>query len=302
MRNFIQVLIRYHAFFLFLALEIVCLIFYFRSAEYPNASVVYSANRLVGKAYSRYASVIEYSRLDDRNDSLLSENARLREQLANARMMDSVHERCVDDSMYRQLYTYIPVRVIRNSINARNNYLTLDRGRLEGIKPDMGVISDDGIIGKVVAVSDHFSVVMSVLHGKFSSSAALRPTGALQMARRSAATDTGAVADIPPIPSISGRLLWDGKHSRIVQLIDIPGHVQPSAGDPVFTTGYGTLYPEGIPVGIVKDVRQAPGSYFLEIDVALGPDFSALRNAYVVNYLQKEEREVLENATTQDGY
>ena len=91
MRNFIQVLIRYHAFFLFLALEIVCLIFYFRSAEYPNASVVYSANRLVGKAYSRYASVIEYSRLDDRNDSLLSENARLREQLANARMMDSVH-------------------------------------------------------------------------------------------------------------------------------------------------------------------------------------------------------------------
>jgi rod shape-determining protein MreC len=321
MRNFLKFLLRYYAFFLFLALEVVCLILYFRSAEYPNASVVYSANRLAGNAYSRYASLVEYTRLDDRNDSLAAENARLREQLANARMIDSVHERCVDDSMYRQLYTYIPARVIKSSITARNNYLTLDRGSREGIRPDMGVITDDGIVGKVVAVSEHFSVVMSVLHSKFSSSAALRPTGAIKVSDRVAASlaedsmrqgaglnATGAGTGVaagqgslrPELPSISGRLSWDGKNPARVQLIDIPGHVQPRPGDAVFTTGFGTLFPEGIPVGRVEAVRQAAGSFFLEIDVALGPDFSGLRHAYVVNYLQKEEREALETEAEEE--
>jgi rod shape-determining protein MreC len=321
MRNFLKFLLRYYAFFLFLALEVVCLILYFRSAEYPNASVVYSANRLAGNAYSRYASLVEYTRLDDRNDSLAAENARLREQLANARMIDSVHERCVDDSMYRQLYTYIPARVIKSSITARNNYLTLDRGSREGIRPDMGVITDDGIVGKVVAVSEHFSVVMSVLHSKFSSSAALRPTGAIKVSDRVAASlaedsmrqgaglnATGAGTGVaagqgslrPELPFISGRLSWDGKNPARVQLIDIPGHVQPRPGDAVFTTGFGTLFPEGIPVGRVEAVRQAAGSYFLEIDVALGPDFSGLRHAYVVNYLQKEEREALETEAEEE--
>jgi rod shape-determining protein MreC len=321
MRNFLKFLLRYYAFFLFLALEVVCLILYFRSAEYPNASVVYSANRLAGNAYARYAALVEYTRLDDRNDSLALENARLREQLANARMIDSVHERCVDDSLYRQLYTYIPARIIKSSVTARNNYLTLDRGSREGIRPDMGVITDDGIVGKVVAVSEHFSVVMSVLHSKFSSSAALRPTGAIKVSDRVAASlaadsarqglgvnETGAGTGIaagtgalrPELPFISGRLSWDGKNPSRVQLIDIPGHVQPRPGDAVFTTGFGTLFPEGIPVGKVEAVRQAPGSYFLEIDVALGPDFSGLRHAYVVNYLQKEEREALETEAEEE--
>jgi len=329
MRNFLKFLLRYYAFFLFLALEVVCLILYFRSAEYPNASVVYSANRLAGNAYARYASLVEYTRLDDRNDSLALENARLREQLANARMIDSVHERCVDDSLYRQLYTYIPARIIKSSVTARNNYLTLDRGSREGIRPDMGVITDDGIVGKVVAVSEHFSVVMSVLHSKFSSSAALRPTGAIKVSDRvaaslaadsarlglsaagaaggagtAAAAGTGAASGAgalrPELPFISGRLSWDGKNPSRVQLIDIPGHVQPRPGDAVFTTGFGTLFPEGIPVGKVEAVRQAPGSYFLEIDVALGPDFSGLRHAYVVNYLQKEEREALETEAEEE--
>lgn len=312
MRNFLKFLFRYYAFFLFLALEVVCLVLYFRSAEYPNASVVYSANRIAGNAYARYAALVEYTRLDDRNDSLASENARLREQLANARMIDSVTERCVDDSLYRQLYTYIPARIIKSSVTARNNYLTLDRGSREGIRPDMGVITDEGIVGKVVAVSEHFSVVMSVLHSKFSSSAALRPTGAIKVSDRVAASlaadsarlglglAAGANPLSPELPFISGRLSWDGKNAGRVQLIDIPGHVQPRPGDAVFTTGFGTLFPEGIPVGKVEEVRQAPGSYFLEIDVALGPDFSGLRHAYVVNYLQKEERQALESEAEEE--
>lgn len=316
MRNFLKFLLRYYAFFLFLALEVACLILYFRSADYPNASVVYSANRLAGNGYARYASLVEFTRLDDRNDSLAAENAGLREQLANARMIDSVTERCVDDSLYRQLYTYIPARIIKSSVTARNNYLTLDRGSREGIRPDMGVITDDGIVGKVVAVSEHFSVVMSVLHSKFSTSAALRPTGAIKVADRVAASlaadsaqqglaagaavaaGTGALR--PELPFISGRLSWDGKNPGRVQLIDIPGHVQPRPGDAVFTTGFGTLFPEGIPVGTVQEVRQAPGSYFLEIDVALGPYFSGLRHAYVVNYLQKEERQALESEAEEE--
>ncbi len=318
MRNFLNFLIRYHAFLLFLALEVFCLSLYFRSSAYPNAVIMYSANQVAGNVYLRYSNLREYTRLGQRNDSLASENARLMALLNMAQLQDSVVERLVSDSAQRPLYRYIPVRIIKNSITSRNNYMTLDRGSLHGLTADMGLITDEGIVGKIIATSEHFSVAMSVLHSKFSSSAALLPAaqyGADPGALPPAASQPALSAQIPDVdfpapvsqpaspgegssgqaPVLSGRLSWDGKNPRMVQLIDIPGHVEPRPGDPVFSSGFGTLFPAGVPIGLVRELRQAPGSYFLELNVELGPDFSRLRHAYAVTYLYKEEQEALEN-------
>jgi rod shape-determining protein MreC len=276
MQNFLKFLVRYHAFFLFLALEAVCLGLFLRSAEYPQAVVLHSANAVSGRAYARLSNWRAYNRLDERNDSLQAENARLRNLLAGFVQFDTATERCFEDSLFRQVYAYLPVRVIKNSVTARNNFLTLDRGRADGIRADMGVVTDDGIVGVVVATSEHFSVAMSVLHGKFSGSAALEPA------------DGGE--------PVAGRLRWDGRDPRLVQLTDIPGHVEPRPGDRVRTTGFSALFPEDWPVGTVERVRRGEGSYFLEVDVALSQDFSRLRRAYVIHYLYREERSALEAA------
>ena len=281
MQNFLKFLVRYHAFFLFLALEAVCLGLFLRSAEYPNAVVFHSANQITGGAYNRLANWRNYNRLGEQNDSLQVINAQLYKQLPGSLQVDTVYERCKDDSLYRQLYHYIPVRVIKNSITGRNNFLTLDRGSAAGIQENMGVVTDKGIAGVVVAVSEHYAVAMSVLHGKFSGSAALQ------------SRDT-ASAEGPEQTPVMGRLRWNGRSPRTIQLTDIPGHIEPRPGDRVLTTGFSALFPEGWPVGTVDRVRQSEGSYFLEVDVALSQDFARLRHAYVITSLYRDEQQTLE--------
>jgi rod shape-determining protein MreC len=309
MRNFLKFLVRFHAFFLFLALEALCLVFYFRSAAYPNAAVVHSANRLSGSTYARIAAFRAYGRLSLENDSLNQQNARLRELLGQQGSAENLGTNIITDSLYRQQYTYVPVRIINSSITARNNYLTLDKGRADGLSADMGLVTERGIAGRIIAVSEHYAVAMSVLHSKFSTSAEWRP-GSEQPgsdAPGGSFSVEGGSAALPPVSespegsAVSGRLSWNGKHPGIVQLIDLPGHVQPQPGDPIFTTGFSTLFPQGVPVGNVREVRQAPGSYFLEVDVALSADLASLRHAYAVVDLHKWERDSLEQASSTYG-
>ncbi len=309
MRNFLKFLVRFHAFFLFLALEALCLVFYFRSAAYPNAAVVYSANQLSGNTYARIAAVRAYGRLSLVNDSLNQQNARLRERLEQLGSPDSQRAGSITDSLFRQQYTYVPVRIINSSITARNNYLTLDKGRRDGLSADMGLITERGIAGRIIAVSEHYAVAMSVLHSKFSTSAEWRPIAGQSgnAAAGSPFSGEGDLAALPPPAenpdgaAVSGRLSWDGKKPGIAQLIDLPGHVQPQPGDPIYTTGFSTLFPQGVPIGTVREVRQAPGSFFLEVDVALSADLSSLRHAYAVRDLRKWERDSLEQASSTYG-
>lgn len=276
MRNFLTFLVRYHALFLFLGMEVFCLTLFLRSTEYPNAAVLHSANVVTGGAFARYSAARNYFRLRELNDSLAGENARLRARLESSWTMDTLRTVEVPDSLRRQLYTYIPARVVHNSVVRRHNYLTLDRGRSHGVEPDMGVISAEGVIGKVVRVSDRFAVVMSLLHEEFETSGMLEEQG------------------------VMGDVSWPGRNPRIARLGNIASHVEPTAGDRVVTTGYSAIFPEGIALGTVKRVRESPGSHFLEVDVELAAPFPRLRHVYVVNYLLKEERIELESSLT-DG-
>jgi rod shape-determining protein MreC len=277
MKNFIRFLVQYHAFFLFLGLEGLCLGLYLRSAEYPNAWAVNSASAVAGGTYSAVSSANEYSKLGKRNDSLAAVIAYLRAQLDNAYAYDTLTEVCLDDSLRMQLYTYLPAKVIRNSVASPANYITLNRGSSHGVEVDMGVICDQGVVGKVVKVSDNFSVVMSLLHPKFSLFAYL------------------------PESQVMGKVQWQSRNPRMATLFDIPSHVEPVNGDAVETAGYSSIFPEGIPVGTVLQRNKAEGTNFLEVDVELSTPFHSLRHVYVVNYLQREERSNLENAAAADG-
>lgn len=289
MQSFIQFLLRFHAVFLFLALEGVCMVLYLRSAEYPNAVVLHSANALSGSTYQRISGWKQYNRLGHHNDSLNAYNARLRNLLEGSVQFDTLAEACVEDSLWRQVYTYIPVRVIKNSVVGRNNFITLDRGSLDGLRKDMGVVTEQGIAGVVVATSDHFAVAMSVLHGKFTASAALHPSPSPE--NLAEARVTGIPVDRSPI---LGRLRWDGRSPRNAVLTDIPSHIEAHPGDTVRTTGFGGLFPAGWPIGRIDRIRGEGGTHFLELDVLLDQDMARLRHAYVVNYLFREERLELE--------
>ncbi|WP_431199047.1 rod shape-determining protein MreC [Mucilaginibacter sp. P25] len=126
--------------------------------------------------YSQVDAFKEYLSLKETNDSLARENAKLRGQLKASMYVDTVEKHKVNDTVYKQQYTYIVAKVINNSFNKRSNYITINRGSRDGIQKDMGVITGTGVVGQVIAVTEHLAIIQSVLHKNTRFSAMLAGT------------------------------------------------------------------------------------------------------------------------------
>jgi rod shape-determining protein MreC len=159
--------------------------------------------------------------------------------------------------------------VINNSVNKQKNYFTLDKGRRQGIKVDMAVTSEDNVAGVIVGCSENYSVAISLLNLDFRLSARIRSNGYF------------------------GSLNWDGRNYRHAVLNEIPQHISVSIGDTVETTGYSAIFPEGIRIGKVSDLKKS-GSDFYKITVELFTDFKKLYYADIIGNMKKTEQLELE--------
>jgi len=270
MRNILLFIYRNHVFFLFLLLELISFWLIVRNNNFHHGSVLSSSNRLVGNIYQLNNEVTGYFRLKSVNEELALENAALRTLLRSSKHVVPTDKVVVTDSVARQRYTYLPAKVINNSIDRRNNYLTIDRGILQGVEPEMAVIASNGIVGIVKDVSKNYASVISVLHQRFSISAKLQPSGYM------------------------GSITWNGKDPGTVQLSDIPHHVHVEPGMVVQTSGYSAMFPAGIGIGTVKHVELEEGANFYSIDVELFNDMGAISTVYVVQNLMRIEQLELE--------
>lgn len=226
-----------------------------------------TANRVNGTLYNAYASIIGYFQLRSVNDSLVHENLRLREQLAESKYNDYLHSGQVSDSTHKwvQHYTYIAAQVIYNTLNRPVNYIYLNKGSKHGIKNQMGVISANGVVGQVVSVTENYAAVMSILSKNFKVSAKLLRT------------------------EYFGNISWDGYSTTHVNLEQIAKHVPVKVGDTLVTSGYSYLFPQNIMIGTVSNVNLEPEKNMLDIRVKLSEDLGKLTYVYVVNNLRKEE-------------
>lgn len=266
MRNLLIFITKYNAFFLFLIFEIASLIIYVQYNSFQRASVINSTNQVTGNFYNRADELKGYLSLREVNDKLARENAQLRNQLKASLYVDTVAKHQVVDTVYRQQYEYIDAKVINNSINKRNNYLTIDRGSTNGIEKGMGVMSADGVVGKIVFVGKHMSIVQSLLHKDSRFSAMLASSKEI------------------------GYLNWGEQldpHTGL--LVDVSNNARPKIGELVVTSDL-SLFPAGIPLGKVKSLHAKGGGFFLNMEVNLSVDFSKLQYVYVViNKFAKEQ-------------
>jgi len=274
MYNLIRFIVRYYLFFFFLILEGFCFYLIYQNSHYHQAAFVNMANGANGKVYKTVSNVTDYLYLRQTADSLVAENAQLR-----ARLKESVYDLRIDTLKHtdtlgkktEQVYTYIPAKVVHNSVNLSANYIFINRGRNQGITPQMGVISPGGVVGQVVNVTDDYSAVMSLLNKNFKVSAKLRNS------------------------NYFGTLSWEGKNTTLAKLKEIPKHVKIQVGDTVVTSGYSELFPENVIVGKVKQVHAEPEENFLDIDVVLSTDMNNISYVYVVNNLKRKEFMVLDS-------
>jgi|694.fasta_scaffold16256_8 rod shape-determining protein MreC len=277
MRNLGIFFIRYYSFFLFLFLEVIAFSMLFNSNNYQSASFFNSSNKISGKIFSISSNVESFINLSIVNDSLSIENARLKNQVLSERYSNKINTGVyTDTSMSFQQYTYIQAKVINNTILKRNNYLTLNRGRIHGIRKNMGVICGDGIVGIVKDVSDHYCSVISFLHKDARISAQLNSSKDF------------------------GSLVWDGLNPKIASLRDIPTHVKVKIGDSITTTGFSSIFPENVMVGKVNSVSQKNGDNFFEVSINLSTNFSTLRYVYVVSDILADEKVKIEGGRIND--
>lgn len=277
MRNLLIFISKYNAFFLFLIFEIAALIIYVKYNSFQRATYINTTNEVSGTLYARVNELNSYLSLKEVNDSLAAENARLHSQLQSSYYADTAARHTITDSVYKQQYTYTEAKVIDNTVNKRNNYITILKGSKDGIKKGMGVICNTGVVGKVVYTEEHLSLVQSLLHKDAKVSAMLADT-----------------KDI-------GSLVWGtDMNPHVGLLMDIPNHVKPRIGQWVVTSTYSALYPAGIPLGKVSNLHAKGGGFFLNMEVNFSVDFAKLQYVYVVNNKLYLERESLDAQKKQD--
>lgn len=270
MRNLLALLVKYHFFLLFVIFEIWALYMAMQFNNYHSVSAYNTAQRIAGSYYNRVTAINEYLTLRKNNQMLVAENARLRSLLDESKMAVTDSAITVTDTTHRQLYSYITAKIINNTTDKQYNYITLNKGRLDGVEPGMGVISGNGVVGVVANVTPHYSSLISVLNRELKISTKFYKN------------------------NFFGAFNWDGINYRYGELADIPLHVQVKKGDLLVTTGFSSIFPEGIPVGFVEDFDVTGGNFY-RIRVEIANDFRSLTHVNVVVNLKKQEMQELES-------
>jgi rod shape-determining protein MreC len=258
---------------LFVIFQSFCIFLLVQNNKFQHASVLNATNDGVAKVMEGVSYVTDYIHLRDNNLILANENANLRNALKQSQFLNDSSVVSVRDTINKQLYNYTTAKVVNNSVSMRNNYLTLNKGSLDGIKPLQGVITASGVIGTVQQVSDHYCTVMSLLHTKSKLSAKLKKS------------------------NFFGSLVWDGENPREVLLKEIDKTVPVQKGDTVVTTGFSKRFPENVMIGVVSEAQLNPGSNFHSIKVRLSTRFDNLSYVYIVQNLMRNEQQALEDST-----
>ena len=285
MRNLLQLIVRYSNFLLLVGLEVVAFILVVHGNKYQQVALSGAANAVTASVHLMTDNVTSYFRLRSDNAQLLEENARLnaeimrlyndqtrqrhgndtattRQRVLGSPMSDAENGEYVQADL---AYSFVPARVIAYSNDRHHNYITLNKGRRDGITPDMGVIGKDGIVGVVQSVSTHFAVVAPIIHeGIFISS----------MIRKN---------------DYMATLHWHMPDIHTASLEDVARHVDVRVGDTIVTSGMSAIFPADMPVGVVSDVSLGEGDSYYDIDVRLATDFNSLRTVTVLQYAHRAE-------------
>jgi rod shape-determining protein MreC len=267
MYNLRRFILKHHFVILFILLEVISILLLARSQNFHRNRLVSSTNDVVGTIYKWGSDVGGYFRLGKTNEQLAEENALLRKQLSVVADTSTILYSTLESDT---IYEYIPARVVNNSISQANNYIIINKGRLDGIERDMGVVSSEGIVGVVTDVSRHYASVMSLLHSK--SFVGVRFKNNQQIAS----------------------LRWNTNNYRYGMVEDIPTHVVLQKGDTVLTSSYSFIFPEDMMVGTVEDPLAASSDALNKAKIRFATDFARLRHVYVIKNLYKAELDSLQ--------
>ena len=248
---------------LFLLLLGISLTLTIQSHSFHRSKIISSANFLSGGVYEKVSAINEYLNLKSQNDALAIENAQLKNLLFNRK--DTTAIKKIDSIKGVKPSDIVVSKVIHNSYNVHENYLTINSGELKGVKPDMGVINSLGIIGIIENTSPKYATVISILNKKSQINAKIKKSNHF------------------------GSLIWNGKSTGFVQLVDVPRLAAIRKGDTIVTGGQSVIFPENINIGTIDKIQIDDQTNYYTITVKLFNDMTNLGHVYIIKNKDREE-------------
>lgn len=271
MSTIFQFLYKHLHWLVFIVLEIICFVLLFSYNSYQGSIYLSTANSVTARLLSGKSRVNSYFALADDNAVLVEQNARLKErvfeleQMLSAQLQDSMANAISSEWISRAGYHVTGAKVVDNSINKTNNFITIDKGTAEGLAPDMGVIGTDGAVGVVYKCSEHYSLVLPLLNSKSNLSCKVLNS------------------------DYFGFLRWEGGDARYAILHDMPRYAVVNVGDTIVTSGHSSFFPDGIVVGRVEELHPSADGLYVTLRVALSTDFARLHHAFVLRKMDAAE-------------
>lgn len=276
MQQIISFLYKNKFLLLFLLLEALAIFFTIQSHSYHKSKFINSANFVSGGIYNKMNNLKEFYLLKKENLRLSEENAQLKNLLnQHKKTIPQIEIKIIDTINFNQKYSYTSAKVINNNFRKNNNYLTINKGSLNNIKPDLGVINNLGIIGITKSVAKKYATVLSILNVNSRINVKLLNSNHF------------------------GSLSWNNKNYNTVQLIDLPIQADIHIGDTIITGGRSSIFPEGIPVGKIIDFKTKNNNYEY-INITLFNDMSSIGFVEVINNFDKIEIKNLEEKTSNE--
>ncbi|MCM1093816.1 MAG: rod shape-determining protein MreC [Bacteroides sp.] len=276
MRDLLDFLFKYSKWLLFVIYVVASCVLLFRNNPYQHHIFLTSANSVSATVYGTAENVTSYFHLRDINDDLQSQNARLEAELLELQKrlgkyeLEASFDSIMNDSVKLQ-YDFILADVISNSITRGHNYITIEKGSLDGIKPEMGVVDQNGVVGVVNVVGEHASRIISLLNPKMRLSCKIKGS------------------------EYFGSLVWDGKNPEEAVLEEMPRHEKFKKGDTIVTSGYSAVFPPGIPVGTIVSHAKEHDDNFYALRIKLFTDFNRLSTVRIItNDMVEELNEIKE--------
>ena len=255
MRRFLDFIFYYRAFLLFLILQVVCFALIVRNLRFQGAAYFNTAAQVSANMNAVAQQTQNYFSLRQTNEALAQENAMLRELVTK---LKSSPIAVTDTSATHSPFQFEEAAVVNNSTGMFRNYITVNKGSADGIESGMAVTGQAGIVGKVKSVSENYAVLISLLNiDEYVSAEILRN-------------------------ATFGSVHWDGKDVRFVKMLYVPKHVNVWKGDSIVTSGFNAVFPKGLPVGVITDVRPGDDALFQDLTVQLFQDFSSLKFVHII--------------------
>lgn len=274
MRRLVDIVLLFKEYFLLLLYLLISMLLLSLS-DTPQIRAIRSLTiSMIGTAEDALGFIPNYFQLRNENRVLREQNLTLSEELIRLReaRQENVHLRQLLALKEQSPFTYISASVVGKTLNLLQNTITIDAGRDEGVKPNMPIVTDEGLVGRVISTSPGYAIGQILWNKDFRGSAKVERD------------------------RVDGILQWEG--GEHLSLRNVAKTLDVQVGDVVVTSEYSALYPAGIRIGVVSKTSQAPGALFQTIEISPSVDFSRLEQVFVVVHSPDSERVALEQKHT----